>query len=97
MSNHTKAPWEQHNQSITTKGFWEGAERGTDAQHICTVNLKNPAWQANAARIVDCVNACEGIENPAGLKAFISELKKADMCSELRNGLSEALAALRIK
>jgi hypothetical protein len=42
-----------------------------------SVELLNRTNEANAARIVACVNACEGFEDPADLRAQRDELLKA--------------------
>lgn len=44
---------------------------------IAPVKDYTPIDHANAARIVECVNACEGIENPADLRKQRDELLKA--------------------
>lgn len=36
----------------------------------------NEELEANATRIVECVNACEGIENPGGLKLLLQDLRR---------------------
>jgi len=59
--------------------------------------------QANAARIVECVNACEGIKNPAALKELLLIVEQTK--NHLAQGygvpkwlvLAKALAALEGK
>ena len=84
MSKHTQEPWFHHKPagSQHTSGGYinNSASRNIDA--ICHV-YGGDTGLANAARIVTCVNACAGMEDPA---AEIDELKRQR---------DELLAALR--
>lgn len=93
---HAPAPWKlepsypevEWKRSIST-------ERG----NMCVaVNL--PA--DNAARIVECVNACEGINNPAAIVKLIEAAKAAEKCPAEDEAhhlarILKALAALGVK
>jgi len=74
-TKHTPGPWhiEEHNQKDRHNiGIVSEDEKG-NAWVICSMNrIKNPLWnesiteldRANAIRIRDCVNACEGMDDP---------------------------------
>jgi hypothetical protein len=63
---HTSEPWSLLSQR-------QDMIKGKDGSHIleCIGHETHPRTQANAARIVQCVNACEGIENP---EIYMSQL-----------------------
>jgi len=103
MNKHTPGPWKiiRHNErrpkSVT-------ASSGS----VCSFNAR--LWdrdpiqaQANASRIISCVNSCDGIENPAlalemarvALKAAQSYLRNTDAV-KIR-AIDDALAALGVK
>jgi hypothetical protein len=72
---HTNEPWEVEDQTmgIFSKNEFIG--------ELCDcVGLFNAKDRANSARIVECVNACEGIDNPM---EAIKELVEA--CEGLMN------------
>ena len=78
MSKHTPEPWFHHLPSgsqHTAGGYINAsADRGDD--YICAVYGSGRPCdivKANALRIVSCVNACAGIEDP---EAEIAELKR---------------------
>ncbi len=62
MTSHTKEPWELTKECISIQAYPPG-----DVVRICLApdhmfrGPDSPRWQANAARIVACVNACAGI------------------------------------
>lgn len=81
MSKHTPEPWEtdchEHDEphlSITIRAVNDKHDK------ICRVWIddacfdRNPQQRANAHRIVDCVNALAGIDNPAEFVAAVREL-----------------------
>ena len=57
---HTSEPWSLLSQR-------QDIIKGKDGSHIleCIGHEANPRTQANADRIVACVNACAGMEDPA--------------------------------
>lgn len=63
-------------------------------------NVAEDVVEINAERIVACVNACTGIENPDAIPELIAALKKADTCLEqgyikkAQADISNALAKL---
>jgi hypothetical protein len=61
---HTPTPWELH---ASIPGLINGPN------HTAIVETHDINEEANAARIVQCVNACEGIEDPAAFVAAIRE------------------------
>lgn len=94
MTGHTKEPWDVFAQPIKGAGDAalelvnqvQHTHPIGDAVYLLNANGKCPATtgcgptsEANARRIVDCVNALAGIENPA---AFV----------EAARGMMEALA-----
>ena len=57
MSKYTKGPWERDSEeNIYIVGNIDKSKK--DATYICEVNanIKKEEWQANAQRIVQCVN-----------------------------------------
>lgn len=86
-SKHTPGPWDGDTDG--EKLFVVGKD-----YEICTMSGNA---EANAARIVECVNACEGIENPAALKHFIETARKTTELYNNKYALIEALAALGVK
>jgi hypothetical protein len=66
-TKHTAAPW-----IYTGSVLVEDQNRNVVAR--CNTHFRMDAEEANAARIVACVNACAGIEDPA---AALAEAKEA--------------------
>jgi hypothetical protein len=74
MSNqkHTPEPWEVHNAS---------SHIIVHSEYLCHIADCGPSFileteeiEANTARIIECVNACAGIENP---RRVIREVREA--------------------
>lgn len=90
MSKHTPEPWFHHKPSgsqHTSGGYINNsASRNIDA--ICHV-YGGDTGLADAGRIVACVNACAGMENPA---AEITELKRQR--DDLLAALNDAATSL---
>lgn len=66
MSEHTIEPWRVAEESFDNDGIHESVIRGLDGRAAIAVTLEfgpnNPGMrEANARRIVACVNACTGI------------------------------------
>ena len=57
LSKHTPEPWD----SVHEHGAWEGYHEPDSGEFQITFRAKT---EADAARIVACVNAMAGIENP---------------------------------
>jgi hypothetical protein len=75
---HTPEPWSLLSQR-------QDMIKGKDGSHIleCIGHETHPRTQANAARIVQCVNDCEGIEHP---KIYMSQLAyERDRARQERN------------
>jgi len=72
MSNHTPEPWYWHeNDSYCEINSERDGQIGDSCASSCLGDID--LGRANARRIVACVNACEGMEDPA---AEIAELKR---------------------
>ena len=72
MSNHTPEPWYWHeNDSYCEINSERDGQIGDSCASSCLGDID--LGRANARRIVACVNACEGMEDPA---AEIDELKQ---------------------
>jgi hypothetical protein len=72
-TRHTPEPWHveyyRHGTSILGEDYSNGSGLGSRAvAAVVHDNRANDSAAANAARVVACVNACAGIEDPA--KAF---------------------------
>ncbi len=103
MSKHTPGPWKVFNVNEIRQekdGYRTLATTCTDAAGAAGVSAKS---KANAARIVECVNALEGVENPAALPTLLRKLKheieglKLIDCEATADRIHEALAALGVK
>lgn len=81
MSKHTPGPWRHEFETKTRydsftgvpsheRNDWIHAGKDTTVALACT----KATAEADAARIVACVNACEGIEDPADLRKQRDEL-----------------------
>lgn len=103
-TNHTKGPWEVEDREI----FYSGNEFSRGARMIaeCGMSTNPEIDQANAKRIVECVNACEGIENPIAIRELIDAVKaerdplrawQGTELAEARRRIDKALAALGVK
>ena len=103
MSKHTKGPW--------TVSIEEPRVVRAPSGDIITSgeDFENETcFVSNASRIVECVNALEGIENPAALQDFIREAYKlmlrcdrdegvqSDGSNMSTQGIAMALGALGI-
>ena len=80
MSEHTKEPW----RVMWPCAQWETARLFSGARYIGSIGNSDEAeleTRANADRIVSCVNACAGMDDPAtdiaALKAQRDELLAA--------------------
>ena len=72
MSNHTPEPWYWHeNDSYCEINSERDGQIGDSCASSCLGDID--LGRANARRIVACVNACEGMEDPS---AEIAELKR---------------------
>src|SRR4051812_35906334 len=75
--NHSPEPW-YAGRPDGSNGFWYiGPKKHTDENHGITVYPFNgdQIAEANAKRIVACVNACAGVKNPEPLHKVIQCLK----------------------
>lgn len=74
---HTKEPWK-----ISDDSDYPEATIMTDQKLIADANIfgagsSKKTNMTNAKRIVECVNACAGIENPQDLRKQRDELREA--------------------
>ena len=74
MSAHTKAPWRYVPELYSSKCVIMLEDR-TEARWLAHCQPEF-SGEANAARIVACINACEGIENPARIADLIDAAKE---------------------
>lgn len=105
MSKHTPGPWHVAGQDICIPEWGSEHEHGRvkiaevkKTQYTAKRDVPIKAWPANAARIVECVNACEGIENP---KEILDLIKVCQLIAEDNDGagklMRKSLKALGIK
>jgi hypothetical protein len=77
MSKHTPEPWEI-NEDQSHDGIFNVCS--ANGEYICTVWGIHDNGRSNADRIVACVNACAGMDDPqaeiARLKAREAELER---------------------
>lgn len=81
MSEHTKEPWSQGDGSRNMIYAWKGqvlvfTDDGYRIIVSCNQNYPEEA-EANARRIVACVNALKGIDDP---EKFVEKAKEALKC-----------------
>lgn len=67
---HTPGPWTWWSPKIE-RTVVHGA-----CSQVCEMNSGRPFAEANAARIVACVNACEGLADPSGVPALIAAVNR---------------------
>ena len=88
MSNHTPEPWYWHeNDSYCEINSERDGQIGDSCASSCLGDID--LGRANAARIITCVNACAGMEDPA---AEIDELKQQR--DELLDALRSAVETI---
>jgi hypothetical protein len=82
MGNWTKEPWAILPQRADMI-------KGTDGSHVleCIGHITHERTQANASRIVACVNACKGMKDPAKDIEQL-QLDKAELIETLSMALS---------
>lgn len=87
---HTKEPWYVLDGYRVSASRYEDVAESfvSDCVALCNELLGGKVAVENTRRIVDCVNACEGMENPAkeieSLRTRIAELTKGEPVSYLR-------------
>ncbi len=101
--NHTKEPWVIHRTGGCIVGgkFIEYTNGKAQSQIVhCTIGneITSEERDANAARIVACVNALEGVEHPAAIKNLIEIARiGAQSFHPFAKQLSKALGELGVK
>lgn len=87
MSKHTKEPWAQsHRKAKHREGYYTEVydSAGETIATLAWYPVEEPGGvtstsrSANAARIVACVNALEGIADPSAVKDAIEALRKIE-------------------
>lgn len=64
--SHTKGQWVARDSAIGVVSDADDQSFGMMLAVACVEQYDMPdEWEYNAKRIVDCVNACDGMENPA--------------------------------
>lgn len=85
-AKHTAEPWRERMGDILTVEQKDGDDVliagvgkscGTRSAPYWPVKAGKPEGKANATRIVECVNALEGIDNPAAFREVFGELVEA--------------------
>lgn len=84
-TKHTPGPWKFHSKPINGNYTIEtDRELRGDCWWVCDTGesayILDEERKANAARIVACVNACEGIADPSAVKDLLEAL---EMVAEL--------------
>ncbi len=89
MMEHTKEPWSYPSD--------EGARRITNMETIIAWKRECGFTDADARRIVACVNACEGVPTEQlewDKSMFIDMMKDADRYRAIRNGCGTSLYSI---
>ena len=96
MSNWTKEPWNVMPSGVViVSGPIGKLSIIASCDSESSLGIQSELEQdANAARIVDCVNACAGIANPAAIKDAVAVLKSICDCHADSTTTSEQLVAL---
>ena len=111
MTKHTPEPWTTNGaRKASNFGQYEAFITGPEVARVATVQGGNvdtrESTEANAARIVACVNACAGL-NPEAVPGLVKALKRIrsreEHCLSVSIGFNEdnytdagaALAAVR--
>ena len=89
MSKHTPEPWSIGTSRITSLNICAKDSDGNEAI-VASPNFNFSNHHENAVRIVTCINACAGMEDPA---AEIAELKRQR--DELLDVLSTAIPMIK--
>ena len=81
MSEWTKEPWEVEPEETEEEDVIKGCDITAQGKSIFTVEIDNYCAlnEANASRIVQCVNACVGLEDPAAELKRLREVEKVAM------------------
>ena len=83
LPKHTPEPWQQHDDHpMYGPGYADAVwtSKGPGYGKVCRCapyTTATPESAANARRIVACVNACEGIADPAAALAEVREILTA--------------------
>lgn len=99
MNEHTKEPWSVAEEAFDNDGIHESVIRGLDGRAAIAVTLEfgpnNPGMrEANARRIVACVNACAGITTEVLEQMPSGPASLLPMYSRLEQQRDKLLAAL---
>lgn len=94
ITKHTPEPWGDHAINKPDHGVIH-AMRGA---HIGTLKSSDSRSDSNAARIVACINACAGIEDPAAALSNVRQLlrswKRDIECPDDRDEIDNILREL---
>lgn len=87
MSKHTPAPWEVVRDYGGRADFVGSPETKVKVCHFTILNPMGEQSDVNAQRIVACVNALEGIDDPAAARVVLDSpatLHAVDMLAALK-------------
>ncbi len=87
MSRHTSEPWEC---GESVNGMWYVASKENKIEMLAEIMQEKA--EENASRIVDCVNACAGMKNPAHEinRMKLAIIEDVDSWLESEHALTEA-------
>ena len=73
MTEHTNEPWEASDKTVYSDAF--KSEKNKDGALACLVSSEENDWitVANTSRIVACVNALAGVDDP---EAFMRDMRE---------------------
>jgi len=78
MTHHSPEPWTINKATAEYMGAWGIESRALGKFfEIAKINIWLKNSQCNVERIVQCVNACAGIENPMSLNDKIKQLEES--------------------
>lgn len=96
---HSKEPWSVHKGFSGTVFIYDGERKLEEglgeygnvvAGGICPKALT----EANATRIIECVNACEGLDSPQEWRDFLEKVRTQDIF-RIRKERDDLLESLR--
>ena len=86
MTHHTPEPWTINKATAEYMGAWGIESRALGKFfEIAKINIWLTNSKDNVERIVQCVNACAGIENPMSLNDKIKQLEESKKLLEDEN------------
>lgn len=88
LKDDPSVPWRRNPETIPAKTPWKAGRPARDPKAgVCLTSANGEmiggvTWDSDAARIVACVNACEGLADPSVVPTLVELLR--DLLGDLR-------------